>query len=195
MRIAVAEIAQETDSFSPLRAGLSEFESYGLFRGAEIVEKMVGAGPIGGLLEVVSEQAKSVELVPLLRAWGGAGGAILDTTFAQFRQELTDRLRAAGPVDAVFLALHGAAATESEDDLEGIILEDVRRLVGGHIPIVVPFDHHANMTRRIMTHATCWWGMKRSRTIPWRPAAKRRGCCFGCSRAKSLPCERGKRFR
>ncbi|MFN0198832.1 MAG: M81 family metallopeptidase [Planctomycetaceae bacterium] len=153
MRIAVAEIAQETDSFSPLRADLSEFESYGLYRGLDVIERMRGAGPIGGLLDVVAEQSSPVELVPLIRAWGGAGGTILDETFAQLKTELLDRLRAAGPVDAVFLVLHGAAACESEDDLEGIVLEEVRRVVGERIPIVVPFDHHANITTRKMRNA------------------------------------------
>lgn len=153
MRIAVAEVAQETDSFSPLRAGLNEFESFGLYRGAEIIERMRGAGPLGGLLEVVDEQRRPVELVPLLRAWGGAGGAILDEVFALFRRELIDRLRAAGPVDAVFLALHGAAASESENDIEGVLLEDARRLVGENVPIIVPLDHHANITARMMQNA------------------------------------------
>ena len=43
MRIAVAELAQETDSFSPLRAVVADFESYGLFRGNEILERMRNA--------------------------------------------------------------------------------------------------------------------------------------------------------
>src|SRR3954469_7005591 len=99
MRIAVAELAQESDTFSPLLAGMEEFESYGLFRGAEILDRMRDAGPLGGLLELAEERPGRVELVPLLRAWGGAGGPIADATFAQLKTELIDRLRAAGPVD------------------------------------------------------------------------------------------------
>ncbi len=153
VRIAVAEVAQETDSFSPLRAGLSEFQSFGLYRGAEVVERMRGAGPLGGLLEVVDQQRQPIELVPLLRAWGGAGGPILDEVFAEFRRELVDLLRDAGRLDAVFLALHGAAASESEDDVEGRLLEDVRQLVGENVPIIVPLDHHANITARMVQNA------------------------------------------
>lgn len=153
MRIAVAEVAQETDSFSPLRAGLAEFESFGLYYGADTIDRMRGAGPLGGLLEVVEQWPHPVELVPLLRAWGGAGGAISDEIFTHFRHELCERLRAAGPVDAVYLALHGAAASESEEDVEGVLLEDVRRIVGENVPIIVPFDHHANVTRRMMQNA------------------------------------------
>lgn len=153
LRIAVAELAQETDSFSPLRAGIDEFESYGLFRGNEVLERMRGTGPIGGFLEVAAEQAGKVELVPLIRAWAGAGGAITDAAFGQLRGESLDLLRAARRVDAVFLALHGAAATESEDDLEGTVLEDVRRIVGKDVPIVVPLDHHANITQKMVDNA------------------------------------------
>ncbi|TPW00652.1 MAG: hypothetical protein FD125_3010, partial [bacterium] len=141
------------DSFSSLHAGLAEFASNGLYRDQEILERMRGAGPIGGFLEVAAVQPVQVELLPLIRAWGGAGGPIADDTFAQLRRELLERLQAAGPVDAVFLALHGAAAAASEVDAEGAVLADVRQLVGERVPIVAPLDHHANITRRMVACA------------------------------------------
>jgi microcystin degradation protein MlrC len=153
MRIALAELAQETDSFSPLRTGLPEFETYGLYYGNEIPDRMPGAGPVGGFLDVAAERSGSVEIVPLLRAWASAGGPILDATFETLRTELATRLRAALPVDAVFLALHGAAAAEAEDDIEGAVLEDVRNIVGRDVPIAVPLDHHANITGRMAKYA------------------------------------------
>ena len=76
MRIALAEIAQETDSFSPLVSNLSDFEACGLFFGDEILQRMRGVGPLGGFLEVASQQPESTVLLPLVRAWGGAGGTI-----------------------------------------------------------------------------------------------------------------------
>jgi microcystin degradation protein MlrC len=153
MRIAVAELVQETDSFSPLRTGLDEFEAYGILRGAEIVERLAGAGPIGGLLAEVAARRQPVELVPLLRAWAGAGGPLRDATFLSLRRELADRLSAALPVDALFFSLHGAAAAESDDDVEGALLQDARDILGDAVPIVVPLDHHANITRRMVDHA------------------------------------------
>lgn len=158
MRIAVAEFSQETDSFSPLRAGISEFDSYGVYRGAELLERMQNAGPIGGLLQVLAEHRSGIDVVPLLRASAGAGGKILDATFAQLSTELLDRLQAAGGLDGVFLSLHGAASSESEDDLEGTLLQRVRQIVGEETLIVAPFDHHANITERMMQHADCLVG-------------------------------------
>lgn len=168
MRIALAELAQETDSFSPLRTGIPDFETYGLFYGDEILSRMSGAGPIGGFLEVVREQPGGIEIVPLIRAWASAGGPILDAAFEQLNSELIDRLKIALPVDAVFLVLHGAAAAESEDDVEGSVLVAVREVVGKEIPIVVPFDHHANITQRMVNHANALIGHE---TQPHDPPA------------------------
>ena len=54
---------------------------------------------------------------------------------------------AAGGLDAVFLALHGAAAAEHVDDPEGAMLRRVREVVGADMPVVVSLDHHANITQ------------------------------------------------
>ena len=51
MRIALAEIAQETDSFSPIVAERSDFEANGLYFGQDILREMQGVGPLGGFLE------------------------------------------------------------------------------------------------------------------------------------------------
>src|SRR2546423_12206288 len=80
MRIAVAEIAQETDSFSPLTADLKDFESNGLYFGREILQRMPGVGPVGGFLEVAAEQRVPVTVLPIVRAWGSAGGAVSEET-------------------------------------------------------------------------------------------------------------------
>jgi microcystin degradation protein MlrC len=150
MRIAIAEIAQETDSFSPLVTDLSDFETYGLFYGAEVIERMQGVGPIGGMLEVVAEQNEPVELVPIVRAWGSAGGTIKAETIELLLGRLLSGLREALPLDAIFLSLHGAASSEFDDDVEGYVLEAVREVVGDDVPIVCPLDHHANVTKRMM---------------------------------------------
>lgn len=150
MRIAIAEVAQETDSFSPMVAELSDFEAYGLYVGAEILERMRGVGPIGGFLEIVAEQPENVELLPIIRAWGSAGGTITARTLETLTSRLVEGLRAALPLDAVFLSLHGAAASEHADDVEGHVLQAVRDVVGPALPIVVALDHHANITQRMV---------------------------------------------
>ena len=153
MRIAVAEVAQETDSFTPLVADLSDFEALGLYFGAEIIERMQGVGPIGGLFQVASEQPESIEWLPLIRAWGGAGGTITAETLEFFTTRLIDGLKQSLPVDAIYLSLHGAAAAANVDDVEGHVLSAIRTVVGEKIPIAVCFDHHANITQRMVDGA------------------------------------------
>ncbi|MCY2963355.1 MAG: M81 family metallopeptidase [Planctomycetota bacterium] len=154
MRIAIAEVGQETDSFSPLTTDLRDFEGFGLFFGDEILQRMRGVGPLGGMLEVASQQPTPPTLLPILRAWAGAGGALTAATLEFFRDRLVSDLKRMLPLDAVFLALHGAAAAESEDDVEGELLSVVRGVVGPDLPVIVTLDHHANITRRMVQHAT-----------------------------------------
>ncbi len=153
MRIACGEFVQETDTFTPARTGLESFEAYGIYQGDALLERMVGIGPIGGFLQAKNERQVHCELIPLMRAWAGAGSTILAETFDQLLEMLLDPLRAARPLDGVFLSLHGAAATEQDDDLEGAVLEAVRSVIGPHVPLVVPLDHHANITSRMVAAA------------------------------------------
>jgi microcystin degradation protein MlrC len=168
MRIAVAEIAQETDSFSPLTADLKDFESNGLYFGGEVLERMPGVGPIGGFLEVAARQTAPVDVLPIIRAWGGAGGTIRRETLVFLAGRLVEGLRQSLPLDGVFLSLHGAAASEKEDDVEGFLLQAARAVVGSGIPLVVALDHHANITRRMVDHAS---GLIGHETQPHDPPA------------------------
>jgi microcystin degradation protein MlrC len=167
MRIAVAEIAQETDSFSPLVADLRDFEAYGLFFGNEVLERMRGVGPIGGFLEVAADEA-NVTLLPIMRAWGSAGGTITAEAIAFLTARLVEGLRQSLPLDGVFLSLHGAAASANEDDVEGHLLQAARAILGSDVPIVAALDHHANITRRMVECASALVGHE---TQPHDPPA------------------------
>ena len=168
MRIAVAEVAQETDSFSPLVADRNDFEAYGLYFGDEILERMRGVGPIGGFLEIAAQQPGPVDLRPIIRAWGSAGGTITAETLDFLTEQFVAGLRQSLPLDAVFLSLHGAAASVKDDDVEGHVLQAVREVVGPDIPVVVALDHHANITRRMVECANLLVGHE---TQPHDPPA------------------------
>ena len=168
MRIAIAEIAQETDSFSPLTADLKDFESYGLYFGQEILERMPGVGPIGGFLVVAANQPAPLTIVPMMRAFGSAGGTITSATTEFLIAQLVKGLEQALPLDGVFLSLHGAAASANDDDVEGAVLQAAREIVGNNIPIVVALDHHANITQRMIDCASALIGHE---TQPHDPPA------------------------
>jgi microcystin degradation protein MlrC len=150
MRIAIAEIGQETDTFNPLPTTLQFFKDYGLYLGDKILEMMPGVGMLGGFLEVARQQPETVEIVPIIRAWAGASGPLTAETLEYFEATLVTGLQRALPLDGLFLALHGAAVSAKDDDLEGYLLSAVRRVIGPQVPIVSPLDHHANITQRMV---------------------------------------------
>ena len=165
MRIAAAEIGQETDTFSPLDTTLELFESHGLFHGDEIVDMVKGEGMLGAFLDYLDTQ-EPVELFPIIRAWAGAGGWIKGETLEYFEQRLREGLEQALPLDGFFFAQHGAAASYKDDDVEGYLLDVARGVIGPDVPIVMPLDHHANITERMVRQSTIIVG---HRTQPHDP--------------------------
>ncbi|MEX1018189.1 MAG: M81 family metallopeptidase [Litorilinea sp.] len=151
MRIVIAEVGQETCSFSPVRTTVDTFRQYGLYEGQEVLDRRRGRpNAVAGFLQAAEEEGLELDLVPIISAWAGASGPLTDDTLAFFRTKIEDGLRAAGDFDAVFLSLHGAAAAESEPDVEGDLIAATRAIIGPDIPIVTPLDHHANVTRRMI---------------------------------------------
>ena len=94
--------------------------------------------------------ARGLVLVPTTAA-GAASGPTVDgqRRADNLIRRLLDGLAAAGPLDAVYLRLHGAMVSEDRDDVEGDILEGVRALVGPGVPIAVSCDLHCHFTDRM----------------------------------------------
>ena len=150
MRIVIAQVKQETNTFNPLLGTLEEFEQDGLFYSIDFLEKIKSRGEIGGFLDVVDEENLDVEFLPILRALGHAGGRVETKVLNLFEEKLTEGLKKALPLDGMFFSLHGAACAEGIDDMEGYLLSVVREVIGNEVPIVVSLDHHANITRKMV---------------------------------------------
>ena len=166
MRIALIHIGQETNDFNPVPTTLRDFESFGIFEGAEILDKLRGLGQVGGHLRAVEESGLDVETVPIVRAWATAGGRVERGCFELFQRKIADGLRAAGRVDGLALQLHGACSAEGLDDVEGEQVALCRRILGPGVPIVLGLDHHANITRKMVAHCDAIVG---HRTQPHDP--------------------------
>ena len=150
MRIAIARVSQETDSFSSVETTLEDFRQYGLYEGEELLQKARGVGPVGGFLAAAEEEAIDLVPLPIILGKALAGGALTAETVEYFREKLVSGLERAQPVDGVFLCLHGAAASKVIPDVEGYLLTAVRSVIGNEVPVVMPCDHHANITQRII---------------------------------------------
>src|SRR5262249_16112950 len=84
-------------------------------------------------------------------------GPLRQTVFEALLGELLDRLRAAAPVEGLFLALHGGLVAEGYEDGTGEILAACRAVLGSK-PLVATLDLHANVTERMVMTATALVG-------------------------------------
>jgi microcystin degradation protein MlrC len=149
MRIAVGQIFQESNTFSPTPTTVETFNSVYLRRGEELLSGFGNARvEIPGFLAVLKRAG--VQPVPLLAASALAGGAVTRAAFEILMLELEVRLAGAGKLDALLLALHGAMCIEDEPDAESEIIERVCRVLPAGTPIGVTLDLHGHITRRML---------------------------------------------
>ena len=67
-RIAVGQIWQEQNTFSPILTEMSDFEQNGLYFGSEILEKFASVNELGGFIRA-AEGYENIEIIPTIRAW------------------------------------------------------------------------------------------------------------------------------
>lgn len=150
-RILIAECIHEICSFNPAP---TRYEDFFVHVGPAMLNYHQGIGSeVSGALDVF-QQRPSVSIVPSFSARGiTSGGTIPAADFNRLAREFLAAVRAAGPVDAAYFALHGAMAAENEFDPEGYLLAEARKILGEHIPLVVSYDLHGILTDRMLAHA------------------------------------------
>ena len=150
-RILVAECKQEVSSFNPVP---SRYEDFRVVRGAALLDHhRTGGEEVGGALSIFDAD-RGVQLVPTFGASSNTSGGILAAdSFERLSRDFLNSLTDAGPVDAAFFSLHGAMQAEHEDDPEGFLLQEARRILGEKIPFVVSLDLHGVLTDRMLEHS------------------------------------------
>lgn len=142
LRIGVAGFLHESNSFLAAPTPYEAFASTSMTRGEAMRERWLGAShELGGMLSTLGEAA-----VPLYATFAVPSGAIERAAFERIAAELEEAIAAAGPLDGLLLALHGATVAEGFPDADGEILSRVRT----EIPLVATFDLHANISPRMV---------------------------------------------
>ncbi len=158
LRIAVGQISSESNHFVRGLCELDFFRKTGyLVEGQDLFTLAGKDNEIAGALAILTQVA-NVEVVPLLAARANSSGPLSAVCYQTLKERLLAALRAAGPVDGIFLSHHGSMAAAHEDDPEGDIAAAVREIVGAHAPIVMTLDLHGNVTRRMVEHCTAILG-------------------------------------
>jgi microcystin degradation protein MlrC len=155
-RIAVGGFLHETNTFAPTKASYDDFVHGGgwpaMAQGADVLKVMrhINVG-LAGFVE--QAEANGWELVPTISCAASPSAHVTKDAFERVAKVMIDGIKAAGPLDAVYLDLHGAMVSEHLDDGEGEILARLRRVIGNDLPLVASLDLHANVTPKMVEHA------------------------------------------
>jgi microcystin degradation protein MlrC len=155
-RIAIGAFLHETNTFAPTKATYDDFVHGGgwpsMAHGADVLKVMrnINVG-LAGFVEAA--EANGWELVPTISAAAVPSAHVTRDAFERIMKEMVEGIAAAGPIDAVYLDLHGAMVSEHYDDGEGETLARVRKVIGKDLPLVASLDLHANVSPEMMEHA------------------------------------------
>src|SRR3984893_2152109 len=148
-RIAVGGFLHETNTFAPTKATYDDFVHGGgwpaMAVGADVLKTMrhINVG-LAGFVE--QAEANGWEMGPTISCGASPSAHVTKDAFERIVGVMIEGIKAARPLDAVYLDLHGAMVTEHLDDGEGEILTRVRKVIGRDVPLVARLGLHANVT-------------------------------------------------
>jgi microcystin degradation protein MlrC len=141
MRIAICGILSENNTFTLDSCDTSLFT---VLRGDELLATYEWSR--------LGDDVAGVEWVPLLRAQATAAGEMRAEDWDAWSAEIHDGLRAAvasGPLDGVYLDLHGAVKVAGRDGAEESFVRAVRDIVGPSTVLSASMDPHGAMSREL----------------------------------------------
>lgn len=149
MRIGIIAIQHESNTFVQTATTLDDFQHDALVCGDEVRLLFEGAlHEVGGFFTGL-KQAQA-EAVPIFAARAVPGGAVTKETFDKLVATMLKQLDAAGDLDGLLVAPHGAGVCESVRDMDGYWLELVRQKIGNAVPMICTLDAHANVSLRMI---------------------------------------------
>ncbi len=147
MRLVVAMMSHETNTFSPVPTPLSRFargmETPG--SGDEVYEafKVTGSG-LGAFFDLAEEAGAEMVIPIAASAW--PSGPVHDDAYEAICDSIVGAVK--DGCDAIMLVLHGAMVTQSREDGEGELLRRIRE-VAPDTPLAISLDMHTNMYQAI----------------------------------------------
>src|SRR5437773_6546436 len=137
-RVALLGLSIECNKFAP-SATKAHFLARTYLEGDAIVEEARSRNPT-----MLPETPGFIAAMDASGPWSPVGIALAMTEpngpvehafFVELLDTIERRLRAALPVDAVYICSHGAGLTTGEDDPDGALFEKVRDIVGPDVPV------------------------------------------------------------
>ncbi len=182
MRLLIAMMKHETNTFSPVPTPLARFGPSsstggpGPLYGEAAIAAYRGTGSgLGAYLDLAAREA--AEVVLPIAAGAPPSRPVEDAAFEHIAGVICDAVaqgRKTGGYDGIMLDLHGAMVTESLEDGEGELLRRIRA-IDPKTPIAVAYDMHANLYEAMIANATVVSGYRTYPHIDTYDTAQRAG--------------------
>ncbi len=156
MKILIAMMKHETNTFSPIPTNWKRFEDWGIHFGSKALEVYQHTGmPMAAYIDL----AKSIgaEIITPVAAEAMPSGVVHAETYNRLTDSICEAVNSG--CDIALLDLHGAMVSETTDDGEGTLLEKIRT-ISPNLPIAVTCDFHCNLTHKMVDNCTALIGYK-----------------------------------
>jgi microcystin degradation protein MlrC len=155
-RIALLGFMLEANQFAPVTTG-ADFRASCYFVGDEILGEAAKLAPalpaeITGFIQEM-DSIGPWQPVPIVVTNVEPGGPAEASFVTETLTNMQAMLRAAGPLDAVYLCNHGAMTATDSTDPDGAYYDMARQVVGPQVPVVATVDLHANISERMVDAA------------------------------------------
>jgi microcystin degradation protein MlrC len=148
MKLLIARMNHETNTFSPVPTPLSAFGANGPTYGADAyAENHGGRTAMSAYIDLA--EAAGADIVTPVSAMANPSGPVAADAYDTLCRCIID---AAQDCDALMLDLHGAMVAENSQDGEGDLLERLKTRYPGK-PIAVALDLHGNVTQKMIANA------------------------------------------
>lgn len=152
MRVVLAQMKHETNTFSPVRTDLFRFargessppEGIDAYRAF----KSTGTA-LAGFIDIAAAEGAEIVMPIAANAW--PSGPVEEAAFEYMCERICADVRKG--CDAILLDLHGAMVTQECQDGEGELLRRIR-LIAPDVPIGVALDMHANVSAAMVENST-----------------------------------------
>ncbi len=157
MKIVIAQMQHETNTFSPVATPWEAFGNNGPFLDQAAYQAMKGTRlPMAAFIDLA--ESAGAQVVTPIAAWANPSGLVCGAAYDRICELICNAVKQG--CDAVMLDLHGAmVVADCTDDGEGTLLEKIRG-IAPRVPIAVSLDLHANLTERMVRNCSVIAGYK-----------------------------------
>ena len=158
-RVFIAALGTETNQFVPFPTGLRGYQEHGIWRGDATRHQPTNfTAPMHVWRKKAEERGWTV--IEGLATFAAPSGTTVRKVYEDFRDEVLAGVKAALPLDAVLINVHGAMVADGYDDCEGDLLAKVRAIVGPKVAIGAEFDLHCHLSALMLDSADVLVGYK-----------------------------------